>query len=160
MSRTFHLKVSFSTIRNPWIQLTKSPGAEIGSLGSGCCVPHRCGRFIDPRGLQWASSSVARFLKQTLLFSHVFFFTCVLIHDVMSSHDGLMVFTLTFYLSQALLHNIRVRYEQDAAWRMLNQQQVSKYPSDGRGRTRRGELARTISTQALACRSWSQWSLS
>ena len=73
MSRTFHLKVSFSTIRNPWIQLTKSPGAEIGSLGSGCCVPHRCGRFIDPRGLQWASSSVARFLKQTLLFSHVFF---------------------------------------------------------------------------------------
>lgn len=31
-----------------------------------------------------------------------------------------------------------MRYEQDAAWRMLNQQQVSKYPSDGRGRTRRG----------------------
>ena len=54
------------------------------------------------------------FEANTFVFT-CFFFTCVLIHDVMSSHDGLMVFTLTFYLSQALLHNIRVRYEQDAA---------------------------------------------
>lgn len=191
---TFHLKVSFSTIRNPWIQLTKSPGGEIGSLGSGCCVPHRCGRFIDPRRLQWASSSVARFWKQTLLrsflvvFSHVFtmfFLTCVLIpwryeqpwwvdgffkqwfwSTIYIVLVGILVSSVITSSTSNFLpepgfiaqHSCAIR----AGRRLKDVEPTASQQVSFRwaGTDETGELARTISTQALACRSWSQWSLS